>query len=213
MGISGIGGVSAYDAMYPSSKTKAVDEAASQEEMLQILSQKIEEIQTKLENGDTEERFAIGGSEFTQDEWESLIDKFDAVQETVREEQQERTEKLKAEQVQEIYENKEMDDAVADSLVSESILSTASTGEEGEVARYITWYNEDGIYCREAGQTTGYHFEIPFENASQYNTVKDFMSNLSEEANPSFASNKDFWSEFLSGNMDEETLSAWLQIE
>jgi hypothetical protein len=165
MGISGINGVSSYDAMYPSSKTKAVNDVASQEEMMQVLSQKIEEIQTKLENGDTEESFAIGGSEFTLDEWESLIDKFDAVQETVREEQQERTEKLKAEQIQEIYENKEMDDAVADSLVSESIFSSVST-DEG-TAHYITWSNENGIFCREAGQTTGYYFEIPFDDVSE----------------------------------------------
>lgn len=209
MGISGIGGISPYEAAYqPSSKTKAAEEAFSQEEMMQMISQKIEEIQTKLENGDTEESFSIGGSDFTLDEWESLIDKFDAVQQTVREEQQERVEKLKAEQVQEIYENKEMDDAVADSLVSDSVFSSVST-EEG-TARYITWSNENGIYCREAGQTTGYYFEIPFENASQYEAVQDFMKRIPEDSNMSFASNKDFWMEFLSGNIDDESLSAWM---
>lgn len=54
----------------------------------------------KLENGETEPSFQIGGQSFTEKEWNGLIDKIDKYIEQVRAEQAERVEKQKEEELE-----------------------------------------------------------------------------------------------------------------
>ena len=44
-----------------------------------IISERRNEIYEKLKNGDTEESFQIGGSSFTEKEWDKLLSEVDAV--------------------------------------------------------------------------------------------------------------------------------------
>jgi hypothetical protein len=48
-----------------------------QTDMMSIIKDKIREMQIKLENGETEPTFQIGGRTFTKKEWENLIHKVD----------------------------------------------------------------------------------------------------------------------------------------
>ena len=68
--------------------------------------------------------------------------------------------------------------------------------------RYITWYTEEGIFCRKAGQTEGYEWTIPFENAEQYNKVIEFIEQFPSDWNMRFAAHENFWNDFLNNEID-----------
>ena len=66
-----------------------------------ILSERKSEIYEKLKNGDTEESFQIGGSSFTEKEWDKLLSEVDDITEEMREAMREEHEKRFAEAVEE----------------------------------------------------------------------------------------------------------------
>lgn len=63
--------------------------------------------------------------------------------------------------------------------------------------RYITWYTEEGIFCRKAGQTEGYEWFIALENQEQYKKVTEFIAQFPEDGNLRFAAHENFWMDFL----------------
>ena len=66
-----------------------------------ILSERKNEIYEKVKNGDTEESFQIGGSSFTEKEWDKLLAEVDNITEEMREAMREEHEKRFAEAVKE----------------------------------------------------------------------------------------------------------------
>ena len=66
-----------------------------------ILSERKNEIYEKVKNGDTEESFQIGGSSFTEKEWDKLLAEVDDITEEIREAMREEHEKRFAEAVEE----------------------------------------------------------------------------------------------------------------
>ena len=54
---------------------------------------KMQEIYDKMQNGDTETKFQIGNQEFTLKEWDHFLEKFDSVQDAIREALEDRIEK------------------------------------------------------------------------------------------------------------------------
>lgn len=95
-------------------------------------------------------------------------------------------------------ETEENNISVMDSLVTESTVCTypASDGQETD-QMYITWYTEEGIFCRKAGQTEGYFWMIAFEDTSQYDKVMRFLNELETDTDYQFAAREDFWRNFL----------------
>ena len=97
MGIAGIGADigSWKDAFYgiPKAGKEAADNNKegeyTKEEMLQIISDRMEEIYEKVKNNDTETSFQIGSQSFTIKEWNRILEQFDAVQEEIREQMRE----------------------------------------------------------------------------------------------------------------------------
>ena len=72
-----------------------------------------------------------------------------------------------------------IDATTTEMIVSESTSCTYPTdSSNGEDVLHITWYTEEGIYCRKAGQTEGYEWSISFENKEQYNKVMEFIGQL-----------------------------------
>lgn len=59
-----------------------------------FLQEKCEEILQKLKDGETEPSYQIGAQSFTEREWDTMLRKFDADQEAVREQMRARFEKL-----------------------------------------------------------------------------------------------------------------------
>lgn len=90
-------------------------------------------------------------------------------------------------------------------LVSESTKCTypASSPQE-EDTLYITWYTEEGIFCRKAGQSEGYEWSVYFENKTDYNKVMEFLGSFNREDNLRFAAHENFWRDFLKDEIDIE---------
>ena len=127
----------------------------------EFLRQKIEEIFIKIQNGDTEPTYQIGAQSFTEKEWEEFLDKFDSVEEAIQE-------LMKEEQARKEAEEDKKEGMVTND--ASTLLTTESTScvyetadPEDDDLRYITWYTEEGIFCRKAGQTEGYEWAITFE--------------------------------------------------
>ena len=70
-----------------------------------ILSERKNEIYEKVKNGDTEESFQIGGSSFTEKEWDKLLSEVDDITEEMREAMRDEHEKRFAEAVKETTSN------------------------------------------------------------------------------------------------------------
>ncbi len=150
-----------------------------------FLEEKINEIFVKIKNGDTETSYQIGAQSFTEKEWEEFLDKFDSVEEAIQELMKEEQERKEAE------------------LTTESTSCTYEASDsDDEDVRYITWYTEEGIFCRKAGQTEGYEWSIAFENKEQYDKVMEFIGQFPSDWNMRFAAHENFWNDFLNNEID-----------
>ncbi len=103
-----------------------------------------------------------------------------------------------AEKAQAIKENAQKAAEAADAIQSAEAESAEKKAASGEV-KFITWYTEEGIFCRQAGQTEGYLWTIPFENHAQYDKVMAYLDEMRSVENPQFAADKSFWTAFLAG--------------
>ncbi len=166
-----------------------------------LLKEKINELFTKIKKGDTEATFQIGAQSFTEKEWDEFLEKFDSLEEAIRELMREEQAKKAAEQTQ-----KEQAAAMEDTT---SILTTEATSCTYPAAdpgagdtRYITWYTEGGIFCRKAGQTEGYEWSVAFDNKEQYDKVMEFIGQFSSDWNMRFAAHENFWKDFLNDEID-----------
>lgn len=64
----------------------------SRQELMACITEKKNEIEKKLQNGETEPTFTIGARSYTAKEWDKLIDKVDKNLEAVRKDQEQRKE-------------------------------------------------------------------------------------------------------------------------
>jgi len=168
-------------------------------DFMQFIRERMEEIFVLVQNGDTEPSFQIGGSSFTIKEWEEFLQRFDDVQDAIKELMREKAEKR-------IKEAKETEAAEGISaLVSESTKCTFPSSVPGqEDIKYITCYTKEGIFCRKAGQSEGYEWTIHFENEEDYSKVMEFLDRFDREDNLRFAAHENFWQDFLKDEIDIE---------
>ena len=105
-----------------------------------ILSERKSEIYEKLKNGETEESFQIGGSSFTEKEWDKQLSEVDDITEEMREAMREEHQKRFAEAVEEKTlkrtENVESTDAVSKLLDTGSSEIKVSNFKEYETLNY-----------------------------------------------------------------------------
>lgn len=173
-----------------------------------FLKEKINEIFIKIQNGDTEPTYQIGAQSFTEKEWEEFLDKFDSVEEAIQE-------LMKEEQARKEAEEAEKESAVIND--ASTLLTTESTSCVYETAdtddddlRYITWYTEEGIFCRKAGQTEDYEWSITFENKEQYDKVMEFIGQFPSDWNMRFAAHENFWNDFLNDEIDMDAFMEFI---
>jgi len=173
-----------------------------------ILGEKINEIFGKIQNGDTEPTYQIGSRSFTEKEWEAFLDKFDSVQEAIQELMKEEQARKEAEEAQK--EGMVINDA-STLLTTESTSCMYETADpDDDDIRYITWYTEEGIFCRKAGQTQGYEWSITFENREQYDKVMKFIGQFPSDWNMRFAAHENFWNDFLNDKIDMESFMEFI---
>lgn len=92
MGIGAVqNGYEMKDSMDTGNGKKAEEEKIDYKVLLQ---EKCEEILEKLRTGETEVSYPIGGQSFTEREWDRLMEKFDDIQENVRQKMAERFRKM-----------------------------------------------------------------------------------------------------------------------
>lgn len=184
---------------------------SAEADYMKKIQEKIEEIYKRLINGDTEASYQIGGESMTEKEWDMLLAKFDTIQEDIRELAREEVEKAeKTEMDKKLYALDEKGNVLYDNATAtlKSLISEISfchySNTEGEQTLYITCYTEEGIFCRQQGQTDGFLWSIKYSEKSQYEKVTNFLNNFNSNDNLRFASHENFWRAFLSGSLDTE---------
>lgn len=212
-----------FDSSYWSENMKKAAETADseqsvtdlREEYARLLKEKSEEIFTKIKNGETENSYQIGSQSFTEKEWDEFLSKFDSLEDAIRKLMEEEQEKRAAEEL-----GKEKETSVEEASMKKvsmekgfqtegDLLTADSTSctypadqPDKEDIRYITWYTEEGIFCRKAGQTEGYEWSISFENREQYEKVMSLIGQLPSDWNLRFEAHENFWRDFLDDKID-----------
>lgn len=165
-----------------------------------ILQERIQELSEKIQNGETEPSYQIGAQSFSLKEWDEFLAKFDSVEEAIRELMREEQEKKTAEQTSE---EQTVTANAGRLLTTESTSCTYPTADPKEDdIRYITWYTEEGIFCRKAGQEEGYEWTVSFKNKEQYDKVMEFVGQFPSDWNLRFAAHENFWTDFLNDEID-----------
>lgn len=176
---------------------------------LDILQEKIQDLSEKIQNGETEPSYQIGAQSFTLKEWDEFLAKFDSAEEAIRELMREEQEKKAAEQ---ILKEQTATTNESDLLATESTSCTYPTADPKEDdIRYITWYTEEGIFCRKAGQTEGYEWTVPFENKEQYDKVMELIGRFPSDWNLRFAAHENFWTDFLNDEIDMDGFMKFME--
>lgn len=196
--------------------------AAEREEQIAFISAYIEEQLEKWRKGEIKElSFQIGANLFTEKEWDTLLEKFDSVMESIRESMKQELERRKAEEQREkerleqeakrkaIQKQMERREAAGllfelplptecGLLLAETIVCTCpSVSPEQPAPRYIICYTEEGITCKGMDSADGEEWLIPFQDAEQYQKVIEFLKSFPPDENLPFAARKDFWEDFL----------------
>lgn len=174
----------------------------------QVISDKIEELFIKIQNGETEPSYQIGSQSFTIKEWDEFLQKFDTMEEAIRELQKKEQEVRQAKEEQKKRtESGEVDVSL---LVAETVscrFPSANSGEDDTM--YLIAYDVNGIRCIKAGETE-YEWEIQLENVSQYEKVRDFLNGLGNLDNMRFAAHENFWQDFFQDKIDIEDFKSFL---
>ncbi|MCI8408317.1 MAG: hypothetical protein HFJ09_03470 [Lachnospiraceae bacterium] len=171
---------------------------------LEFIRERINEIFIKVQNGDIEPSYQIGGQSFTEKEWNELLEKFDnvidAMKALAREEREQQIDHEKS-----VTKNiADSDEKKAEMLTMESF--KCSEQKQDKKIVYIIAYDINGIRCKRSSMIgeEGYLWEIPFSNKEQYQRVCKFMNQFSDDVNLPFASHQNFWEDFLEKKIDIE---------
>ena len=172
---------------------------------MELIRKQIEEMQEKIDNDEVNESFQIGGQTFTVEEWDEFLKRFDSIQdamEALMKEHQAKLEKQQLNKAEDVVEQSAVEMIISESTSCAYPVSDAN----GEEVRYITWYTEEGVFCRKAGQTEGYEWSIPFENKAQFDKVMEFVGGLLDDEDLRFTANKNFWKDFFKDEIDVVSL-------
>ena len=165
---------------------------------MDFIRQRKDEILEKVKKGETEPAVQTGAQAFTEKEWDRLLEQFDSAEDALRELMREEHARRWKEQINKAEIMNDIGKEEENMLVSESTTCTLPAADSGkEDVRYITWYTQEGIFCRKAGQKEGYEWSIAFENQEQYDKVIEYLKEHEKEDDLKFTADENFWREFL----------------
>lgn len=173
----------------------------------QIL-EKMAEMMENIRKGTIQPKFQIGAQEFTIEEWETFLEKFDAAEEVLREE-------VEA-QIEELKKQAEVEADAAALLTDEVTKCSYPTDDPKHKHWYITAYGQDGISCKEAyfDGTRWINKDLwsfSYTEKGQYEKVMAFLQRFPQDANLRFAAHENFWKDFLAGEIDEDDFVAFFE--
>jgi len=184
-------------------------EAPENMDLMQYIRMYRNAIYDKLQKGETEESFQIGAGSYTIKEWNRMLQRFDAIEDQMREEMRAEIARRKEEAQEAKQQEKALEEQKqqnTDMLCAEStICSYPADGSGGEQAYYVTVYTKGEIYCQRKG-AVGREWSIPLTDASQYQKVIAFLDGVDTKDSLYFAGHKGFWQEFLEGKANQADL-------
>lgn len=100
----------------------------------------------------------------------------------------------------------EKDFLKANSLLAEMTSYTSKHIQDGKdvYANYFTFYEQDKIYCRKAGEDEN-DWEISLSDG-QYDKVMSFLDGCEAKDDSIYTTKKIFWLDFLAGRLNDEDL-------
>lgn len=206
--LAGAGQTSSTEEMTSASDAEPEDKHAVMDYQ-KFFEDKIQEMYVQLQNGENEQSFQIGSLSMTLKEWDKFLEKFDAIEDAIRELMRQEYEKRAEAELK-----KQQTDASDKSslLVTEStscVYPSSNAGKDDD--RYITWYTAEGIFCRKMGQKEDYEWSVLFTKEGQYDQVMEFISQFPSDWNMRFAAHENFWTDFLNDNIDIESFMEFLE--
>lgn len=194
-------------------ETAAAREAEEEAvDYLQVIQEYMDELFEKIQDGDTEPKFQLGGRAYTVREWNEILEQFDsaldAIREQIREQIEEQLERSKAASAK--TEAAGLDMITADTV--QARFPMQEVDDEGNPTEdiYLTAIDRDGIRCSKPGSDT-YEWEIPFTEEGQYEKATAFMEWASEHMdNFLFAAHENFWQDLLGDKLDVTAFQEFL---
>lgn len=183
----------------------------------EFFQEKINEIFVKVLNGETEPSYQIGSRSFTEKDWKNFLKKFDSVQDAIRKLMREEHAKRAAKKLKsrQTFMARQKKSSVTDQSSLLFADSTAcvypSASEKEEATRYVTWYTEEGIFCRSMGQTEEEEWSLAFWDPQQYDKVMELIGQFPSDWNLRFAAHENFWMDFLNGDLDTERFLEYMK--
>lgn len=113
--------------------------AVKHDNAMNVIANYKSDLAQKIQNGETEPSFQIGGKAFTQKEWDKIVDHVDKEIDVIKEEQKLRQEKMDEEkQVKELYEKMSAEGALRGQKLTDRI-----TGKQSNVP--YSYLAKDGV--------------------------------------------------------------------
>ena len=203
----------------PETGEKAVEAAEAAEpetgevlEVVDMIRKHIDELMEKIEDGDTEPRFQLGARSYTIREWEDFLKKFDSVQDAIRQMTRAQIEERIKRETGSVEKQRpvQIDMILSDTVEANFPLQAVDQNGNRMEDTYLIAFDREGIRCSRPGSDT-YEWEIRFTEDGQYEKVREFMDRAGELVdNFLFASNENFWKDFLGGKVDVEKFQEFL---
>lgn len=179
------------------------------EEMKLAHERALEEVQIK-------EEIRAKQLEAVQKEEQIQEEQLEKLQEDAEIQKEDLKELQEQERVQnEVYDEKEIktktliEKSEAELLTSEYVSCTYADqnfdqDSEPKDWHYITWFTEEGMFCKDVNGHVGNDWAFYWENEEQYQKVMEFINQFPDDYNMRFAANQTFWKDFLNDEIDME---------
>lgn len=196
------------------------DKAEEQKSYREQILEKMEEMAQNIKKGTIQPKFKIGAQEYTIKEWEKLLEKFDAAEESLREEVEAQIEEIKKQAAAEAMRREAasgMYDSKDAAFLTDEITKCSYPTENPEQKHwYITCYGQDGISCKEAyyDGTRWVNKDLwsfSYTGKGQYEKVMAFLERFPQDGNLRFAAHENFWKDFLAGEIDEDEFVSFFE--
>lgn len=187
------------------------------EDYQKILRKKMEEILKKIQSGDTEPTYRIGAQTFTEKEWDEFLERFDSLEDAIRELMRERFEKEE--------EEREEKKTIADEMAQQEIINKYGDifGDEKvtkviemEVVSFSSGlslhFNSDTneVSCTDDRPGRNYLWTLPISKEDRERSRELFVRTPKdghwEYEYAEYLKQKSFWEAYLSGTINLTTI-------
>lgn len=164
--------------------------------------------------------FSIGAASYTEEEWKKFMEYVDLMSAVdagekarVRKDStsDDDAEEKKVASIAEGIPVQSVEETAVGTVADDGMLLTSETSRcsypsqkaEEEEIHYIVCYTEDGIICKRAGEKEAV-WQMSYSGEDDHGKVMSFLEKFDSDENLRFAAHKNFWQDYLSGEIEEE---------